>query len=135
MNNPPEPLELQGLHGIPNPQLAQDKALENPTHSRKEYSNIYKNIIDYLNLVSGKNYKSSTKKTQSHIKARLEEGFVEDDFKRVINTKVKEWENDPKFKNYIRPETLFGTKFESYLNQNSGRDTYKEDSITIESWD
>ena len=28
-----------------------------------------------------------------------------------------DWLNDKTMKKYLRPETLFGTKFESYLNQ------------------
>ena len=40
-----------------------------------------------------------------------------DDFKRVIDTKVKQWLNDDNMRKYLRPETLFGTKFEAYLNE------------------
>ena len=52
------------------------------------------------------------------IKARLNEGFTEDDFKYVIKVKSEEWKQDEKMCKYLRPETLFGTKFEGYLNQN-----------------
>jgi hypothetical protein len=37
----------------------------------------------------------------------------------VIDNKVIEWKGSEMAK-YIRPETLFGTKFESYLNQKKG---------------
>ena len=75
-----------------------------------------KEIIDYLNLKANTNYKYTTSKTQTLIKARYNEGFIIDDFKRVIDNKVSEWKNTDMEK-YLRPETLFGTKFESYLNQ------------------
>lgn len=75
-----------------------------------------KEIIDYLNLKANTNYKYTTSKTQTLIKARCNEGFIIDDFKRVIDNKVSEWKNTDMEK-YLRPETLFGTKFESYLNQ------------------
>lgn len=77
----------------------------------------YKEIIDYLNLKVGSNYKYTTKKTKDLIKTRINEGFNADDFKIVIDKKCTEWINDKEMSKYLRPETLFGTKFESYLNQ------------------
>lgn len=77
----------------------------------------YEEITDYLNEKTGSQYRSSTKKTQSLIKARFNEGFKIDDFKRVIDIKTNEWLNNKDMSKYLRPETLFGTKFESYLNQ------------------
>lgn len=74
-------------------------------------------IVYYLNKSTGKSYKTTSVATKRHIKARLKEGFTVDDFKKVIDTKVAEWGNDQKMCQYLRPETLFGTKFESYLNQ------------------
>ena len=80
----------------------------------------YADIVDYMNLKSNSKYKSSTKKTKDLIKARYNEGFTLDDFKKVIDNKTAEWLNDPNMSKYLRPETLFGTKFESYLNQKGG---------------
>ena len=77
-----------------------------------------KEIIDYLNSVVGTRYRTNSHSTLSKIKARLKEGFSIDDFKTVIDKKFAEWGNDPKMKQYLRPETLFSaTHFESYLNQ------------------
>jgi uncharacterized phage protein (TIGR02220 family) len=73
-------------------------------------------IITFLNDKTGKNYKSGTAKTQKLIKARLNEGFKVPEFYEVIEKKTAEWRNT-EFEKYLRPETLFGTKFESYLNQ------------------
>lgn len=78
--------------------------------------NIVEQIIDYLNEVVGSKYKSTTRTTRDKINARLNEGFTVEDFKTVINKKAKEW-GGTAFEQYLRPETLFGTKFESYLNQ------------------
>ena len=74
-------------------------------------------IIDKLNQVAGTNYRSSTPKTKTLIQARLKEGFSLEDFYRVIEKKFGEWGKNPEMAKFIRPETLFGTKFESYLNQ------------------
>lgn len=79
--------------------------------------NIYNNIVEYLNKKTNSSFKPTTKSTQSHIKARLNEGFVEDDFKKVIDVKTEQWLKDNKMKQYLRPETLFGTKFEGYLQE------------------
>lgn len=73
-------------------------------------------IISYLNEKAGTRYKPTTAKTKSAIKARLSEGFTIDDFKTVIDKKCAEWIGDEKMEKYLRPETLFGTKFEGYLN-------------------
>ena len=76
----------------------------------------YKEIIEYLNNRIGTNYRHTTNKTKDLIKARFNEGFSLDDFKEVIDKKCSEWMNTDMEK-YLRPETLFGTKFENYLNQ------------------
>ena len=76
----------------------------------------YEEIVQYLNQKTGKNFKSTSKATQRHIKARFTDGFVLDDFKQVIDKKCSDWLRYQKMKEYLRPETLFGTKFESYLN-------------------
>jgi len=77
----------------------------------------YKEIIDYLNEKANTKYRSSGSKTKLLIKARVNDGFDLDDFKKVIATKTSQWLNDPKMKKFLRPETLFGTKFEGYLNE------------------
>lgn len=73
-------------------------------------------IVEYLNQAAGTSYKPNTPKTVRSIKARMKEGFTVDDFKTVIDKKVSEWAKTDMQK-YLRPETLFGTKFEGYLNQ------------------
>lgn len=76
-----------------------------------------KDIVDYLNEKTGSKFKWQSKDTQKHIKARIKEGYTLADFKKVIDIKCAQWLNDSKMCNYLRPSTLFGTKFESYLNQ------------------
>ena len=83
----------------------------------KEINNILSDIVDYLNLKCGTNYKASSDKTKRCINARLNEGFKLDDFKTVIDKKCASWLHNERMVQYLRPETLFGTKFESYLNE------------------
>lgn len=78
-------------------------------------NNIYSEIIDYLNEKVGSHYKSNISKTKSLIQARLNEKFTLEDFKKVIDNKCLEWMGT-EWQKYLRPETLFGTKFEGYLN-------------------
>lgn len=75
-----------------------------------------KGIVDYLNLKSNSHYKFSSSKTQSLIKARINDGFTLEDFKVVIDNKCEEWLGTD-FEKFLRPETLFSNKFEGYLNQ------------------
>ncbi len=86
----------------------------------------YTEIIFYLNEKANRNYKSNGQKTRSCIKARWNDGFRLDDFKHVIDTMVKDW-TGTKYEKYLRPETLFGTKFEGYLNQSPRTKTEKID--------
>lgn len=101
---------------------ARDKSIEkeNKSKSNKTYSpslpSVAEDIVSHLNSVTGSSYRSTTSKTRKLIAARLAEGFTADDFKTVVNKKAKEWQNTD-MAQYLRPETLFGTKFEGYLNQ------------------
>ncbi|HOI95592.1 MAG TPA: conserved phage C-terminal domain-containing protein [Syntrophobacter fumaroxidans] len=79
-------------------------------------------IIAYFNAKTGKRYRANTQATKRHIKARWSEGWRIEDFKRVIDVKCEKWATDPKMIDFLRPETLFGTKFESYLNETKCRD-------------
>lgn len=86
-------------------------------HKSNNHIDIIKQIIDYLNNKTNCNFKYTSKTTQNKIIARLNEGYSLDDFIVVIDNKCLDWLNDSKMNCYLRPETLFGTKFESYLNQ------------------
>lgn len=102
-------------------ELEKDSTLSSDSTFSTNHQPHYKPIIDHLNEKTGKHYKHTTNKTQKVIRARWNEGFEEDDFKKVINNKVAEWK-DTDMDKYLRPETLFGTKFESYLNQSDSTD-------------
>lgn len=99
------------------------------SEKESEKQNI-KTIVEYLNGVVGAHYKPDTPKTVSLIKARLKEGFTVDDFKTVIDKKAAHWARDGDMQRYLRPETLFGTKFEGYLNEHD-KLTMREE---VDSW-
>lgn len=81
----------------------------------KDNKNNIVEIVSYLNEKAGTEFRATSKDTQRHINARLGEGFTVEDFKLVIDKKVTEWKGT-NMAQYLRPQTLFGTKFESYLN-------------------
>lgn len=73
-------------------------------------------VVNHLNSRAGTHYKATTANTRKLIKARLKEGFTVDEIKLVIDKKCADWLNNRDMVQYLRPETLFGNKFESYLN-------------------
>ena len=93
-----------------------DNENDNDESYHDSLNDSFKTIISHLNEKAGTSYRHTSKATQKHIKARLAEGFKIDDFNTVIDKKCAEWLGDVKMEKYLRPETLFGTKFESYLN-------------------
>lgn len=94
----------------------------------------YQEIVDYLNLKAGTSYRHSTSSTQKLIRARWNEGFRLDDFKQVIDNMTAKWKGDPKMEQYLRPQTLFGTKFESYLQTTSKTKPKEDDPYDEDDW-
>ena len=97
------------------------KDSNNTEYSKKELNNKenikeIEEVVNYLNEKAGTKYKSNSKNTTKHIKARLNDGYTLEDFKTVIDKKCSEWLNTDMEK-YLCPDTLFGSKFEKYLNQ------------------
>lgn len=82
-----------------------------------KYAAERKKIVGYLNERLGTSYRPNAKKAKTHIDARLKEDYEFDDFKQVIDNKISDWLHDPHMSQYLRPETLFGPKFEGYLNE------------------
>ena len=84
---------------------------------KKEKTIPYQQIIRHLNNRCGTKFKHTSKKTRDLITARFNEGWELADFEYVIDVKAEQWEDDEKYSNFLRPETLFSNKFESYRNQ------------------
>jgi uncharacterized phage protein (TIGR02220 family) len=103
------------------PEIPETEVKPKPETAVKEKAAIpYAQIIYYLNKKTGKKFLSSTSATQKCIKARFNQGFTLADFFTVIDNKCQKWLGDPKMMDYLRPETLFGNKFEGYLNESAG---------------
>jgi uncharacterized phage protein (TIGR02220 family) len=109
-------VEMGLIHpdGEETPKPKDPKKVDKPKEPKEDIP--FDEIIEYLNNKAEKKFKSSSKANKEKIRARWNEGWRTDDFKKVIDNKVIQWAKDPKMAEYLRPETLFGTKFESYLN-------------------
>ena len=121
--------QLTGNQQATNRQLTAIKNIRTKEGKNKEVKDIveqeldpipYREIIDYLNQKAGKNFKHSAAGNKKVIKARWNEGCKIDQFKRVIDIKCQDWLNDENMNQYLQPSTLFGNKFDQYLNQRKG---------------
>lgn len=85
---------------------------------QKPQSDVYEEIIEYLNEKTGSHFKPTSKSTQRLINGRLSENYTIEDFKYVIDVKTNEWKDNTKMSKYLTPDTLFNaSKFEKYRNQ------------------
>jgi uncharacterized phage protein (TIGR02220 family) len=106
-----------------------DKTIER--NESPETEKLVEEVINYLNEKTFSSYKPHTKKTREYILARIEDGFTLEDFKKVIDIKAREWLYDPVMCKYLRPSTLFGTNFESYLNQKMVYKSLQEEDFDL----
>jgi len=100
--------EVQKVHTI--------KTENTKTENNNNELLICKEVISYLNLKAKKNFKVDTASHQKFIKARLKEGYVLEDFKKVVDIMVAKWKGT-EYEQYLQPQTLFGNKMDNYLNQ------------------
>ncbi len=113
-----------GTEGVP--ESGTKGVPESGTHNYKENykenlktkeGDVYEEILADLNEKTGKNFKPTSKANRKWIDLRLKDGFTVEDFKAVNTNKAKDWNNSPEHNQYLRPETLYGNKFEGYLQQ------------------
>ncbi|HEW7555894.1 dnaD and phage-associated domain protein [Streptococcus pneumoniae] len=100
--------EVQKVHTI--------KTENTKTENNNNKLLICKEVISYLNLKAKKNFKVDTASHQKFIKARLKEGYILEDFKKVVDIMVAKWKST-EYEQYLQPQTLFGNKMDNYLNQ------------------
>lgn len=105
------PTQSQTPDDEPQPPVAEPR-----TTKQQDKPDAVKEIVDHLNARLGTHYKPTTPATRKLLKARLNEGFTVEEIKTVIDKKAAEWLGNASMAQYLRPETLFGNKFESYLN-------------------
>lgn len=72
-------------------------------------------VVAHLNELTSQSFRPWAQKTLRPIRARIREGFSASDLLLVVDDRCSRWLQSPKMREYLRPETLFGTKFEGYL--------------------
>lgn len=82
---------------------------------KPDHSILVAEIVSFLNKESKSKFDPARKSTATAINARIKEGFTYENFVNVIQFMCKEW-TGTKQEQYIRPQTLFGDKFEGYLH-------------------
>ena len=107
--------------------VTEGNAIDKDKEEDIRYKELYNNIVEHLNQKAGTKFKPTTAKTKTAIHARLSEGFSFDDFITVIDKKCAEWIGT-EYEKYLRPETLFGTKFEGYLNAKTKSESSSEET-------
>lgn len=111
---PEEPEVHTGVEGImPKPEEPTGEGDAAAAEAEEDIP--YTEIIEYLNKRMGTSFKASSENTRKHIRARWRDGFRLEDFLTEIEGCIQAWKHSPKMSPYLRPQTLFGTKFESYL--------------------
>lgn len=115
--------EVQKVHTI--------KTENTKTENNNNKLSICKEVISYLNLKAKKNFKVDTSSHQKFIKARLKEGYVLEDFKKVVDIMVAKWQGT-EYEQYLQPQTLFGNKMDNYLNQPMPRKVHSFQSAVDE---
>ena len=111
--------------------IEEDKEIEKRNKNKEEETYIEKDdwqckeIIEHLNNVTGCEYRTDSKNTINLIKQHMKEGYKKEDFISVIDKKYKEWKGTER-EEYVRPETLFGDKFEAYVNQKEKRSMFDD---------
>ena len=115
--------EVQKVHTI--------KTENTKTENNNNIFLICQEVISYLNLKSKKNFKVDTASHQKFIKARLKEGYVLEDFKKVVDIMVAKWQGT-EYEQYLQPQTLFGNKMDNYLNQPMPRKVHSFQSAVDE---
>lgn len=130
--------ELEILHsGTVNNTVSELEILQTNKTNNNEIDNnnnklsICKEVISYLNLKAKKNFKVDTASHQKFIKARLKEGYVLEDFKKVVDVMVAKWKGT-EYEQYLQPQTLFGNKMDNYLNQPMPRKVHSFQSAVDE---
>lgn len=88
--------------------------------------------VEILNRETKKNFRPSKTSTKDAA-ARIKEGFTEDDCFAVCSFMWVKWGLDPKMRTYLRPQTLFGTKFDSYLQEYRSMSSEQLNALMISS--
>ena len=101
-----------------NKQLTTNKNDKNDKNDKEEYARA-REVTEFFNSTAGKNY--NVMDCKPYVDKLISRGYKVEDIKHVIQVKSEQWKGDQKMNQYLRPMTLFGEKFSSYLQEQSAR--------------
>ena len=96
--------------------INKNKNINTKKNLKSETDNLIAQVVDYLNLQTGKKYRKNSKHCKLIADRAAESDYTLQDFKTAIDNQIVAWGDDVKMKKYIQPSTLFGNKFDQYLN-------------------
>ena len=101
-----------------------EKGKEHDENLRYRYDISIEKVVEHMNAKFKTNYKITNK----HVKSILKQGFTVEEMITVIDKKYADWFNTDQ-EQYLRPSTLFGDKFEEYLNAKSKEQRLKSEKF------
>lgn len=84
---------------------------------KAEVSPEVKEIVAYLNAKAGTQFREDTVITNKLIGTVLHKGITVEECKAVVDLKVSQWKGNDVMEQHLTPKTLFGGKFEKYLEE------------------
>lgn len=118
-NNPKQPKQANGFQN--NPKIKENKIRENKIKEDKIREESVpdqpspSSILVYLNEKAKTKYQTDDPRACELITDLFDSGFTAEEICDVIDKKVVEWYPDYNMRGYLRPSTLFGSKFSEYL--------------------
>ena len=96
--------------------------IENKKDNNKEISSststILKDVLNLFNEYEGyERYHVNNEQDTVEILDKVNKGYDFEEFKKVFKKKLSEWGCSEKMKSFIRPKTLYGSRFEQYLKE------------------
>ena len=110
---------------------SKDKVVSKAGNPPVSSNRICDSAVQLLNDLSGSCFRPTTKATQKLIAARMKDGYTLEDIETVIRHQNSLWGRDTKMRKYLRPATLFGNKFESYLSDARREEPKHETGYTL----
>jgi len=81
-------------------------------------STILKDVLNLFNEYEGyERYHANNEQDTADILDKVNKGYDFEAFQKIFKKKLSEWGCSEKMKSFIRPKTLYGSRFEQYLKE------------------
>jgi len=114
--------DVLGFYYVKNWEKYQHSALSTPRvqehRERKQLESDITEVIQEINRVTKKNFRTTTEIYRKGIKGRFNDGYTKEQMLAVVRWKQQDWGSDPKQSKFVNPETLFRPgNFDRYLQE------------------